>query len=142
MIELPNKSHFKVDEVCGFTGVKPYVLRFWETEFDEISPVTSASGQKLYEQRDVEAILAIKKLLFEDKLTVEEARREMGMNFRSQVNDEQIIEEEESEAEEAPMMTRMRGFDASELQKLSHAKQKLAELVSLTEALKQRHHWQ
>jgi len=141
MIELPNKSHFKVDEVCGFTGVKPYVLRFWETEFDEISPVTSASGQKLYEQRDVEAILAIKKLLFEDKLTVEEARREMSMSFRVDVVEENAIEEE-LEVSESTAMTRMRGFDVSEVQKLAHAKQKLAELVSLTEALKQRHHWQ
>lgn len=133
MIQLPNKSHFKADEVCGFTGVKPYVLRFWETEFDEISPVTSSSGHKLYEQRDVEAILAIKKLLFEDKMTVEEARREMSMRFNHSED-----EEVETVHEAA---TEMRGFDASEIQKLANAKQKLAELVSLTQALQERHHW-
>lgn len=134
MIQLPNKSHFKADEVCGFTGVKPYVLRFWESEFDEISPVTSSSGQKLYEQRDVEAILAVKKLLFDDKMTVEEARREMTMRFNHG-------ESEDEQVNQTPA-TELRGFDASEIQKLAHAKQKLSELVSLTEALKQRHHWQ
>lgn len=136
MIQLPNKSHFKADEVCGFTGVKPYVLRFWESEFEQITPVTSSSGQKLYEQRDVEAILAIKKLLFDDKMTVEEARREMSLNFYT---DEQSDEEETRPSTQA---TQMRGFDVSELQKLGHAKQKLAELVSLTQALQDRHHWQ
>lgn len=134
MIQLPNKSHFKADEVCGFTGVKPYVLRFWETEFDEISPVTSSSGQKLYEQRDVEAILAIKRLLFEDKMTVEEARREMSMRFSHSENEDVEVVHEAA--------TELRGFDAGEIQKLANAKQKLAELVSLTQALQERHHWQ
>ncbi|MBH46664.1 MAG: MerR family transcriptional regulator [Halobacteriovorax sp.] len=135
MIQLPNKSHFKADEVCGFTGVKPYVLRFWETEFEEISPVVSSSGQKLYEQRDVEAILAIKKLLFDDKLTVEQARHEMTMRFSK--SDESEIETEETHE----AATQMRGFDGSEVKKLSEAKQKLAELVSLTQAVQERHHW-
>ncbi len=54
--------------------MKPYVIRFWETEFDDIQPVTSDSGQKLYARKDVEAILKIKKLLFDEKLTIPEAR--------------------------------------------------------------------
>nr|MBA2403447.1 MerR family transcriptional regulator [Bdellovibrionales bacterium] len=56
------------------TGVKPYVLRFWETEFEEIAPEDSDSGQKLYARKDVEAIFKIKKLLFEDKMTIPEAK--------------------------------------------------------------------
>lgn len=76
-IEIPNKSTFKINEVCALTGIKSYVLRFWESEFDEISPIPSSSGQKLYELKDIEAILLIKKLLFEDKLTIERARVEI-----------------------------------------------------------------
>lgn len=76
-IEIPNKSSFKINEVCALTGVKSYVLRFWESEFTEIAPMTSSSGQKLYEHRDIEAILLIKKLLFEDKMTIERAKAEM-----------------------------------------------------------------
>jgi DNA-binding transcriptional MerR regulator len=76
-IIIPNKSHFKLNEVCGLTGVKPYVLRFWESEFEEISPVTSASGQRLYEHKDIENVLFIKKFLFIDKKNIEEAKLEL-----------------------------------------------------------------
>lgn len=71
---IPNKSNFKFQELTPITGVKPYVIRFWETEFPEIDPVDSDSGQKLYARKDVEAILRIKKLLFEDKLSIPEAK--------------------------------------------------------------------
>ena len=60
-VEIPNKSSFKINEVCALTGVKSYVLRFWESEFPEISPLMSSSGLKLYEHKDIEAILLIKK---------------------------------------------------------------------------------
>lgn len=71
---IPNKSNFKFQELTPITGVKPYVIRFWETEFEDICPVTSDSGQKLYARSDVEAILRIKKLLFEDKMSIPEAK--------------------------------------------------------------------
>lgn len=71
---IPNKSNFKFQELTPITGVKPYVIRFWETEFTEISPITSDSGQKIYSRKDVEAILKIKKLLFESKLSIPEAK--------------------------------------------------------------------
>jgi DNA-binding transcriptional MerR regulator len=71
---IPNKSNFKFQELTPITGVKPYVLRFWETEFPEIAPVDSEGGQKLYSRTDVETFLKIKKLLFEDKLSIPEAK--------------------------------------------------------------------
>ena len=71
---IPNKSNFKFQELTPITGVKPYVIRFWETEFPEISPVLGDSGHKLYARKDVETILRIKKLLFEEKLTIPEAK--------------------------------------------------------------------
>lgn len=74
---IPNKSQFKFQELTPITGVKPYVIRFWETEFSEISPITSDSGQKIYARKDVEAILKVKKLLFEDKLSIPEAKAKM-----------------------------------------------------------------
>ena len=75
---IPNKSNFKFQELTPITGVKPYVIRFWETEFPEIAPITSDSGQKLYARKDVEAILKVKKLLFEDKMTTPEAKMKMS----------------------------------------------------------------
>jgi DNA-binding transcriptional MerR regulator len=71
---IPNKSNFKFQELTPITGVKPYVIRFWETEFEDIAPVTSDSGQRLYARKDVEAIFKIKKLLFEEKMTIQEAK--------------------------------------------------------------------
>lgn len=75
---IPNKSSFKFQELTPITGVKPYVIRYWETEFSEISPITSDSGQKIYARKDLEAILKIKKLLFDDKMTIPEARIKMA----------------------------------------------------------------
>jgi DNA-binding transcriptional MerR regulator len=71
---IPNKSNFKFQELTPITGVKPYVIRFWETEFPEIAPIMGDSGQKLYARKDVETILRIKKLLFEEKLSIPEAK--------------------------------------------------------------------
>ena len=71
---IPNKSNFKFQELTPITGVKPYVIRFWETEFPEISPVLADSGHKLYARKDVETILRIKKLFFDEKLSIPEAK--------------------------------------------------------------------
>lgn len=71
---IPNKSVFKFQELTPITGVKPYVIRFWETEFENITPVTSDVGERLYARKDVELILKIKKLLFDDKLSIQEAK--------------------------------------------------------------------
>jgi len=85
---IPNKSNFKFQELTPITGVKPYVIRFWETEFSDIAPVSSDSGQKLYARKDVEAILKIKKLLFDDKMSIPEAKiaiKSKGLQFDTNV---------------------------------------------------------
>ncbi|WP_408097033.1 MerR family transcriptional regulator [Peredibacter sp. HCB2-198] len=76
-MSIPNKSNFKFQELTPITGVKPYVIRYWETEFPEIAPIDSEGGQKIYARKDVEAILRIKKLLFEEKLSIPEAKVRM-----------------------------------------------------------------
>lgn len=74
-IEIPNKSHFNLNEVSSITGIKPYVLRFWETEFQTLlSPIQNESGQKMYSGKDIEAFLYIKKLLFDEKIPIAEAK--------------------------------------------------------------------
>lgn len=72
---IPDKIYFKIGEVARLTGVKPYVLRYWETEFKAIQPVKSRSRQRLYRKRDVELILKIKELLYEQRFTIEGARK-------------------------------------------------------------------
>lgn len=87
---IPNKSNFKFQELTPITGVKPYVIRFWETEFPEIAPITSDSGQKLYARKDIEAILKVKKLLFEDKLTIPEAKVRMSSSQVEMASEEAV----------------------------------------------------
>lgn len=91
---IPNKSNFKFQELTPITGVKPYVIRFWETEFPEIDPVSSEGGQKIYSRADVESILKIKKLLFEEKLSIQEAKLRMSAmdNSSDEVAPEPAVE--------------------------------------------------
>ncbi len=77
LMQIPRKSFFKFHEVVGVTGVKPYVLRYWESEFEQISPINSSSGEKLYEQKDLELFNSIKSYLFDDKLTIDEAKAKL-----------------------------------------------------------------
>ena len=74
---IPDKIYFKIGEVARLTGVKPYVLRYWETEFKAIQTVKSQSRQRLYRKRDVELILHIKELLYQQRFTIEGARKKI-----------------------------------------------------------------
>lgn len=76
-VELPDKLFFKIGEVAKIAGVKQHVLRYWETEFPNIRPQKSKSNQRLYRRRDVEAVLAVKHLLWERKFTIEGAKRHL-----------------------------------------------------------------
>lgn len=73
--ELPDKLYFKIKEVSELAGVPAYVLRFWETEFTRIKPKRTSSGQRLYRKSDVELILTIKHLLYEEKFTIQGAKQ-------------------------------------------------------------------
>lgn len=75
--ELPDKLYFKIGEVAKIVGVKPYVLRYWETEFSMIRPGKTRSRHRLYRRRDVEALLEIKRLLHNERYTIEGAKRRL-----------------------------------------------------------------
>ena len=78
---LPDKLYFKIGEVARLVGVKPYVLRYWETEFRSLRLQKTRSKQRLYRRKDVELLLKIRHLLYEKRFTIEGARarlRELG----------------------------------------------------------------
>ena len=76
-MDLPDKLFFKIGEVASISNVKQHVLRYWESEFSSIRPQKSKSNQRLYRRRDVEAILAIKHLLYDRKFTIEGAKKHL-----------------------------------------------------------------
>ncbi len=74
LARIPKRMAFKIGDVAEIVGVKPYVLRYWETEFEILKPKKSKSNQRMYEPRDVENLLLIKKLLYRDRFSIEGAR--------------------------------------------------------------------
>ena len=74
---IPDKLYFRIGEVSKLCKLPAYVLRFWESEFPQLKPVKSGSGQRMYRQRDVENVLHIKKLLYEEGFTIAGARQQL-----------------------------------------------------------------
>ena len=73
--EIPDKLYFRIGEVARLAGIKPYVLRFWETEFPALDPKKSGTGHRLYRRKEVQLVLEIKRLLYEKRFTIEGARK-------------------------------------------------------------------
>jgi DNA-binding transcriptional MerR regulator len=76
-VGLPNKLYFRIGEVAKIVGVKPYVLRYWETEFAVLKPGKTPSHHRLYRRRDVETLLEIKHLLYEEGFTIAGAKKKL-----------------------------------------------------------------
>jgi len=77
-MQVPDdKRYFRIGEVSRIIGVEPYVLRYWESEFPQIKPSRADSNQRTYQKKDLEIILQIKKLLYQERLTIEGARHRL-----------------------------------------------------------------
>jgi len=76
-VVIPEKLYFRIGEVAGLCRLPAYVLRFWETEFPQLKPVKSSTGQRMYRHKDVESVLHIKKLLYEEGFTIAGARQQL-----------------------------------------------------------------
>jgi DNA-binding transcriptional MerR regulator len=83
--EIPDKLYFRIGEVSRLAGIKPYVLRFWETEFSSLGPKKSGKGHRLYRRKDVELVLEIKRLLYDKRYTIEGARKFLDSRSREVV---------------------------------------------------------
>lgn len=81
-VALPNKLYFRIGEVAKILEVKPYVLRYWETEFSVLKPGKTPSRHRLYRKRDVETLLEIKRLLYEEGFTIAGAKKRIKENER------------------------------------------------------------
>jgi DNA-binding transcriptional MerR regulator len=81
-VAIPEKIFFKIGEVCDIVDVQAHVLRYWETEFPQLSPQKNRSGQRSYRRRDVEIALRIRELLYVDEYTIAGARKKLQIELR------------------------------------------------------------
>lgn len=74
---MADEKLYKIGEVCKLADLQPYVLRYWETEFPQLSPNKSGGGQRLYTRAEVDTILRIKELLYRDGFTIAGAKKQL-----------------------------------------------------------------
>ncbi len=94
-LRLPDKIYFRIGEVSEYTGIKPYVLRYWESEFDEIDPIRRKS-QRLYDRDTIYIIIKIKNMLYEQNYTIAGAKKKLkeeSSNVDHKSDDKHLIEE-------------------------------------------------
>ena len=82
-VVIPERLYFRIGEVARLCRLPAYVLRFWETEFPQLKPVKSSTGQRMYRRKDVESVLRIKKLLYEEGFTIVGARQHLRSENRN-----------------------------------------------------------
>ena len=85
-IIVPDKLYFRIGEVSRLCRLPAYVLRFWETEFPQLKPIKSSTGQRMYRRKDVDAVLRIKKLLYEEGFTIAGARQQLRSESKTEKN--------------------------------------------------------
>jgi len=93
-VAIPEKIYFKIGEVCDLVGVQAHVLRYWETEFPQLSPQKNRSGQRSYRRRDVEIALRIKELLYDEMYTIAGARKKLQAEARGDAPKLKIVKNE------------------------------------------------
>jgi DNA-binding transcriptional MerR regulator len=80
--EIPDKFYFKIGEVSSLLGVKPYVVRFWETEFD-LAPAKNRSRHRVYKKHEVQTLLEIRRLLYDERFTIEGAQKKLKEQMKN-----------------------------------------------------------
>jgi len=83
-IVIPEKLYFRIGEVATLCKLPAYVLRFWETEFPQLKPVKSSTGQRMYRRKEVETVLRVKQLLYEEGFTIAGARQQLRVESKTQ----------------------------------------------------------
>jgi DNA-binding transcriptional MerR regulator len=96
---IPEKLFFRIGEVCDLIKVQPHVLRYWETEFPMLAPQKNRAGQRVYRRKDVEMVLRIRDLLYEEKFTIAGAKKRLldemrGGSARARLAEEMSVGEE------------------------------------------------
>ena len=115
-VVIPEKLYFRIGEVARLCRLPAYVLRFWETEFPQLKPVKSSTGQRMYRHKDVESVLRIKKLLYEEGFTIAGARQHLRAEIKG-------------DRKQSPLR-----FQARSTSELKHIRQGLREILTMLSA--------
>ena len=100
-MQIPDdKRYFRIGEVSRIIGVEPYVLRYWESEFPQIRPSRADSNQRTYQKKDLEIILEIKRLLYEEKMTIEGAKRKLKKKLSTGTSPEDLLKDLKTELQD------------------------------------------
>jgi len=92
--KIPDKLYFRISEVGKLTGLEPYVLRYWESEFKLIKPIRTKSRHRLYRRKDLEILFEIKKLLYEEQYTIAGAKKRLEEIAREEKKDLEVNSDE------------------------------------------------
>jgi DNA-binding transcriptional MerR regulator len=111
---IAKKAYYSIGEVCDLTGLKPHVLRYWETQFDVLNPTKNRAGNRVFRPKEIELVLLVKHLLYEEKYTIRGARRRL-QEMRSSGE----IEEERQDVLEPEVLSGMKAELQSLLQILT-----------------------
>ncbi len=101
-VVIPEKIYFRIGEVSELAKLPTYVLRFWETEFSQLKPTKSSTGQRMYRRKDVEYVMQIRKLLYEDGFTIAGAREKLREGSRLNRSQDEILPQTSTEPAHAP----------------------------------------
>jgi len=102
--QIPKKRQYRASEVCQLTDTQPYVLRFWESEFPQLSPDKNRGGQIIYRRADIDIVMRIKQLLYDEEYTIEGARKRLEQEMSGEVDPPEVVDQiatESTPAEDA-----------------------------------------
>ncbi len=100
---IAKKAYYSIGEVCDLSGLKPHVLRYWETQFDVLHPTKNRAGNRVYRPKDIELILLVRHLLYERKYTIDGARQKL-----KEIRKMGDLEEERQDVLEPELLASMR----------------------------------
>jgi DNA-binding transcriptional MerR regulator len=123
--QIPDRLFFRIGDVSEVTGIEAYVLRYWETEFAALKPRKGSNGQRQYRRKDVELVLEIKRLLYDEKYTIAGARKALQEKSKQ-------AKRVEKKPVKAPRQTGLFGAEpAPAAETLGEIKKELREILSL-----------
>ena len=86
--DLKNKDYFKIGEVSKISGVKEYIIRYWVTELPSLKPVITPTGYRLFKKKDLETVMVLKKLIYEEGLTLSGAKKRLSEKSKDEESDD------------------------------------------------------